>query len=313
MAWVVIDEKWFFKEKVNRKVIVSKGQKKPHRSVRHKSHIEKVMFLSAQARPRHDPTRKAVWDGKIAFIPIGEYTQAQKNSVHYNRGDVKWENRNVDTETYLELMEQVVRSIAAKWPRGQWGDARFKIKIQHDGAPAHTSGAFKRSWDMMLAQLFVDGVLPTADKIELYTQPPNSPDTNINDLGLFNALQSRYERLSPKNSIEMIQCVLKVWKEYPYQRINPLFLTLQLVFNEIIEHHGGNDFKLPHMSKFKLERLNKLPVSIKVHPNVWAYLLAMDDPDYPEGDEFVDDDLPLPGTISRVELAELLEDVSDEE
>ena len=56
--------------------------------------MEKMTFLSAQVKPRrHDPpTRKAVWDGKIAFVPIDEYTQAQKNSVHYNRGDVKWEN-----------------------------------------------------------------------------------------------------------------------------------------------------------------------------------------------------------------------------
>ena len=67
------------------------------------------------------------------------------------------------------------------------------------------------------------------------------------------------------------------------------------------------------MLKFKLERMNKLPVSINVHTNIWAYLLAMDDPDYPEGDEFVDDDLPLPGTISRVEFAKLMEDMSDEE
>ena len=167
---------------------------------------------------------------------------------------------------------------------------------------------------VLLPTLFVDGVLPTtADKIELYTQPPNSPDKNINDVGLFNALQSRYERLSPKNSIKLIKCVLKVWKEYPYQRINHLFLSLQMVFNETIDHHGGDDFKLPHMLRFKLEKMNKVPVSIKVHPNAWAYLLAMDDPDSPEGKEFVDDDLPLPGTILRVELAELLEDVSDEE
>ena len=42
----------------------------------------------------------------------------------------------------------------------------------------------------------------------------------------------------------------------------------------------------------------------------------MDDPDYPEGEVFIDDDLPLPGTIGRSELEYLLEDAgkwSDEE
>ena len=42
----------------------------------------------------------------------------------------------------------------------------------------------------------------------------------------------------------------------------------------------------------------------------------MDDPDYPAGEPFIDDDLPLPGTISRAEVQYLLQDagkLSDEE
>ena len=154
------------------------------------------------------------------------------------------------------------------------------------------------------------------DKIILYKQPPNSPDTNVCDLGLFNAIQSRYERLAPRNSLEIINCVLKAWREYPPKNISNLFLTLQGVYNQIIDHHGGNDFKLPHISKWKLDKLDKLPVSLKVSPDASWYLVAMDDPDYPEGEVFIDDDLPLPGTIGRSELEYLLEDAgkwSDEE
>ena len=71
--------------------------------------MEKMTFLSAQVKPRrHDPpTRKAVWDGRIAFVPIDEYTQAQKISVATLKAWIKWENQNVDTEDpYLKLMEQ---------------------------------------------------------------------------------------------------------------------------------------------------------------------------------------------------------------
>ena len=100
------------------------------------------------------------------------------------------------------------------------------------------------------------------------------------------------------------------------KNINYLFLTLQGVYNEIIDSHGGNDFKIPHMSKHKLDKLDELPVSLMVSPDASWYLVAMDDPDFPEGEPFVDDDVPLPGTVSRREVEELLLDAgkwSDEE
>ena len=55
--------------------------------------------------------------------------------------------------------------------------------MQQDGAKLHihpTDEAF-------LAGLAALGV---ENKLLLYTQPANSPDTNINDLGFFRALQS---------------------------------------------------------------------------------------------------------------------------
>ena len=165
---------------------------------------------------------------------------------------------------------------------------------------------------MMLGELCVEGVLPTTDKINLMEQPPNSPDLNILDLGLFNAIQASYEKCAPRDSLQLIRCVDRSWRLYPSRKINWLFLSLQMVFNEIIEHHGGNDFKLPHMNKFKLERMSKLPVSLMVHPQAYSYLNGMCDPDC-EGPDFEDDDLPLPGTISRYEVKQLLLEAKDGE
>ena len=54
-----------------------------------------------------------------------------------------------------------------------------------------------------------------------------------------------------------------------------------------------------------------MPVSLKVSPDASWYLVAMDDPDFSEGVEFVDDDLPLPGTISRSEVEYLLQDAGE--
>lgn len=306
---VHIDEKWFKKTKVNRKVIMAANEAKPKRTCKHKNHIEQIMFLNAQARPRYDPHRKYYWDGKIALIPIGDYIVAKKNSVNYKKGDRKWENKTVDTDTYLDLMETILRNIAEKWPRGQWSDPKFQVTLIHDGAPAHKSKEFKEGWHLLLCQLWVEGILPSPDKILIITQPPNSPDMNVNDLGLFNAIQSRYWREAPRSSLDIIDCVRKAWRQFPAKRINHLFLTLQGVMNLCMEHYGSNDFALPHLSKARLQKAGDLPLVLEVTPQYWPLFNAMDDPDYTDMDanwEFHDDDLPLAAKISRKEFAELL-------
>ena len=91
------------------------------------------------------------------------------------------------------------------------------------------------------------------NKVILYTQPANSPDLNINDLGLFRALQSAYLHFTPTKPEEIIQYVQQVHRDYPGRKINRIWLTLQSVMNQIIDAHGDNDFYIPHMQNAKLE------------------------------------------------------------
>ena len=76
---VDIDEKWFYQTEDGKRYILIGSEDEPddqeaapHRRVRHKNHITKVMFLCAQARPRWDAHRNQYWDGKIGLWPIGE-------------------------------------------------------------------------------------------------------------------------------------------------------------------------------------------------------------------------------------------------
>ncbi|KAL8552541.1 hypothetical protein ACS0TY_001288 [Phlomoides rotata] len=41
-------------------------------------------------------------------------------------------------------------------------------------------------------------------KIQLVCEPPNSPDTNVNDLGWFRALQSLQVEISARNVDELL-------------------------------------------------------------------------------------------------------------
>ena len=78
---VHVDEKWFFLCKENQTyILVSDQEEPPHRYVKHKSHIEKVMFLCAQARPR--TVAGVYWDGKIGIWPVGKVKLAERSSVN---------------------------------------------------------------------------------------------------------------------------------------------------------------------------------------------------------------------------------------
>jgi hypothetical protein len=97
----------------------------------------------------------------------------------------------------------------------------------------------------------------------LYTQPPNSPDLNILDLGFFRAIQSANDTVS-NDEEQLIQHVLNAFNLFPRVKINHTWLTLQSCLNEIIEKHGGNDYKIPHYGKERLEREGRLPMSLEV-------------------------------------------------
>ena len=92
----------------------------------------------------------------------------------------------------------------------------------------------------------------------LYTQTPNSPDVNLLDLGFFRAIQS-FNNASPKNEEELIQLVQDAYENYLRHKLNQTWQTLQSCFNQIILHHGDNDYSIEHISKAKLERQGQLP------------------------------------------------------
>ena len=87
---------------------------------------------------------------------------------------------------------------------------------------------------------------------KLYTQAANSPDINLLDLGFFRAIQS-FNDATPKNEEELIELVSVTYENYPRQKINQTWLTLQCCFNQIIIHNGDNDYNVDHIAKEKLE------------------------------------------------------------
>ncbi len=248
-----VDEKWFYMTKVNETYIMLDDEEDPNRKVKHKLHIDKVMFLAATAKPRWDPHQKKMWDGKIGIWPFAHQLAAQRSSANRPAGTLEWKTYNVNRIEYRKMMiEKVLPAIEEKWPRGTLANKKF---IQQDNAPLH----FKPDngkWCAACQASCLD--------IKLVNQPPNSPDTNINDLAFFVSIQSLQHKIGAgSNKESLIQSVMEAYEKYDWKKLCNSWLTLQCCLNCIIEVNGNNDYKIVHMNKERLEREGQLPTTIR--------------------------------------------------
>ena len=196
------------------------------------------MFLCAVARPCFNPFSNSWWDSKLGIWPIGDWELVKRKSKNRPKGTLVWKNKIVTKEVYWDLLiSKLIPSILEKWP---WRDMLSrKIFIQQDEAKNHISCNDK---------LFNDALVDNGINATLYTQVANSPDVNLLDLGVFRAIQS-FNDAAPKNKKELIEVVSEAYDKYPCHKINRTWLTLQCCFNQIITHHGNNDYNIDHIGK----------------------------------------------------------------
>jgi hypothetical protein len=268
---VHIDEKWFYITQINKRFYLARDEPEPQRKCKHKSHITKVMFLSALARPRFDAEGNCTFDGKIGIWPFIEIVYAQRSSANRPAGTLETKCVICDKETYLEMMkDEVLPAIRAKWPAE---DGECVVGLQEDNAKPHNKGS-DEEWTM----LCVD---PTERvTFRAVEQAANSPDTNVQDLGFFRSLQSADWSQTPATTIDgLIDNVQAAFRDYCPKTLNRVWLTHATVCNEIILDGGNNEFKIPHMGKAKLEREGKLPTHITLTAAAKARFLAIAETD----------------------------------
>ena len=230
------------------------------------------MFLCVVARPRYDTNKNAWFDGKIGIWPIGKWEPAKRKSKKQAKGTPVWKNQLINRDVYHEyLIQKLLPAVKEKWPRNN-----TRIRLQQDGAKSHILEDDVE---------FKEAVQQIGLNLTVFTQAPNLPDTNLLDLGFFRAIQS-FNDECPDNEEELIKSVEKANGEYPWCKLNFVWLTLQSCFNKIIEHNGGNDYKIPHMGKESLWRRGRLPEVLHVTPaaNAWLNPTMDDDSDQDSDD-----------------------------
>ncbi|KAH9095269.1 hypothetical protein Ae201684P_013385 [Aphanomyces euteiches] len=236
---VHVDEKWFFMAKIRRKFLLWHDEAMVPRHVQNKSHITKVMFLVAVARPRGD------WDGKVGCWPFVTKVQAQRTSRNRRAGELVLTPVSVTGAIYREyLCDLVLPAIKHKWawPSNEHGT----IFNQQDNAPAHS----RLDDAEILAACNSDGW-----NIEMRFQPAKSPDLNVLDLGFFNSIQALQQRFECGTIEELIDAVKISFHELERLTLEKTFRTLHRVMQVIIEFKGDNRFKIPRSKKNEDESL----------------------------------------------------------
>ena len=169
-----IDKKWFYLTKDGQRFIIVADEAEPYRHVQHKSFLTKIMFLCVVARPRFDTNKNAWFDGKIGIWPIGKWEPAKWSLKKRTKGMPVWKNQSIMRDVYWEyLIQKLLPAIKQKWPMNNG-----RIQLQQDGAKSHILDDDEE---------FKEAVDDIGLNLTVYTQSPNSPDTNILDLGFFHS------------------------------------------------------------------------------------------------------------------------------
>jgi hypothetical protein len=248
---VHVDEKWFFLTEQHMRMYLAPGEEAPLRVSQKKDHIVKVMFLAAVARPRYNENGECTFDGKIGMWPFVERVAAQRRSANRERGAIVTTPISCTRRIYRRmLVEDVIPAIKAKWP-----DRNRDIVLQQDGASAHIPAD-----DMEFGLVARSGTW----NINILTQPPKSPDTNVCDLSFFRALQSEQWRSGIEDTIDgLITQVLRTFERFNERKNDFGFLTLQCCLDDILIRNGGNDYSIRHMGKERMLREGILPDRIE--------------------------------------------------
>lgn len=193
------------------------------------------MYLAVVARP--NPSRS--FDGRVTMERVAVPYTAKKSSKNHEKGDIYDKDCSFTAKFFRATMvDKIFPAIVAAFP---WCEF---VKVQIDNASPHVGGNSVATLNLAGAKL--------TPRIEVYTQPANSPDTNTLDLCLFRSWASRnhrrqkFARAGDKPALD--DNVRNSWAEYPADKIEKAYQNKSLVLQQIMKFNGGNRFNVPHTS-----------------------------------------------------------------
>ena len=146
--------------------------------------------------------------------------EAERDSINHPVGAPVWVNENATRDKCYEIMiEQTLPAIVVKFPSSylKFGHSRDGVFIQQDGARAHIKDNDNE---------FAKAVASLGVNISIHTQPANSPDLNINNLGFFCAIQALHRKTAPDDKFDLTKAVEEACNNYPPEKINYIWVEI---------------------------------------------------------------------------------------
>ena len=253
---VHLDEEGFYLCKQDQQYFLLEGEDTPTRKVQHKPHVPKVMFLAVVAQPGFDVSANEMFSGKIGIFPFAEQRATQRSSAAGGH-DLNKVRRGDKGRYKAKLIEQVIPAVKASW---QAARRRERIWAQHDNAPSH-----KINDDPdIVRECTADGW-----DIKFISQPANSPDLSILDLGFFNSIQSLQNRTTPRMIDEPINAVNVAFAAQTSEQLGKVWTTLQSILQEIMLAKSDNAFKIPHLKATTERRGRTIRMELLCSEEAW--------------------------------------------
>jgi len=233
------DEAWFYLDLVKNTLKLLPNHPVPlPNTTQHKSHIPKLMITVAVSEPTDS------FDGKIGILPHGAFIPAPRNSKNRPAGTLEFKAVNLTSEEFQGCQMRMNKDITQTGILDmimRTKDPQTFTTIQLDNAPAHTGHNTINTLNQYCAE---NGL-----EIEYVPQPAQSPDFNVNDLGLFNSLKKRVNHLkagNDKSLSSLYEAIHKVYDDYPSETISIIFGHLYANYNACLQSDGDNKYKSPH-------------------------------------------------------------------
>lgn len=214
------------------------------------------MFIATVATPVVDPKRNINFDGRVCFHPIVKISHYQSNTKNAASGDPYFETVNVDKACFRKyVLLTVVPTLRTK-------KCSFatRIVLQFDGAGGHGCNSPAAAETFCATLRVVINKDPHQIPITVRVQPPNSPDCNVLDLGLWKSMARALDHLSCDAMMSeasrqstmrlVIKCMTlwhsdKAWNAF--ENITKTFHYLvSCILPHIKLHRGDNRNELPH-------------------------------------------------------------------
>ena len=212
------------------------------------------------------------YGGKVALLRCTRNIKAKNKSKNYKRGQIYKKDSTLNSLRFRKQLTRVffpkikddisikdkctrfAEQLKSKFPGFKLpeGCAWADIYLQIDNAPPHCKRNKKLLPQITKAagRNIVRGKY-YGPKVRLTFQPPNSPDLNVLDLGFFEKIWTKTNRiLCKKDKIatldEIWEATKAAWNMITPVEIETLFQTWHARMRQVIEFEGRNDMDIPH-------------------------------------------------------------------